>query len=40
MNQEGQRISKEEVAMKRMKGMKSGEAVGQDYISVEVWRCL
>ncbi|XP_051786647.1 uncharacterized protein LOC127528918 [Erpetoichthys calabaricus] len=39
MNQEVQRISKEEVRT-AMKRMKNGKAVGLDDIPVEAWRCL
>lgn len=39
VNQKVQRVSKEEVRS-TMKKMKSGNAVGQDEVPVEVWRCL
>lgn len=39
VSQKVQRVSKEEVRS-TMKKMKSGNAVGQDEVPVEVWRCL
>lgn len=39
VNQKVQRVSKEEVRS-TMKKMKSGKAVGQDEVPVEVWGCL